>query len=218
MNIKFSELHKTHNKFYSEAMNIYLDSFPANERQSIELVKKRIESGKSKLHIGKINDKVVCIGMLWYFEKNNFVLLDYMAVKTNYRNIKIGSCLFKYISTTVITENKSLILEVEHPGYGENKLERKKRVLFYLNNGAFIFDNTPYILPPLDNTIHTEMILMVYPTSQILKFNNKDIKELVIHLYNELYQRDINDDLLNSFINDIPQIITISKKIPYDKH
>lgn len=216
MELRFSQVQIAHSKLFSDAMEIYLESFPANERQCIDVIKKRIDAGDSKLYIGKFENEVVCIGMLWNLKHSRFVLLDYLAVKAKYRNLKIGSNLVNYLSANVFDKNKSLIIEAEHPGYGENRLERKKRIQFYLNNGAYIFDNTPYLLPPLDDTIPTEMILMVYPPSPRINYQNKEIRELIIRLYKELYQRDSSDSLLNSFVNDIPKIITISKNIPYD--
>ncbi|UWU50465.1 hypothetical protein [Limnospira platensis] len=52
---------------------------------------------------------------------SEFVLLGYLATVPHLRNIKIGSRFLEYIINVVQQDDKSLILEVEHPDFGENR-------------------------------------------------------------------------------------------------
>lgn len=216
MGTEFYKIEDLSDARYDQAMEIYIQSFPPNERQNINLVRERIQSGVSDLYVGTRFNEVICFGMLWNFKSIDFVLLDYMAVKENFRGMKIGSELFQYLCDSVTRINKSFVFEVEHPAFGFNKREREKRINFYLKNGAFILDNFTYLLPPLHDSSPTEMILMVYPPGKKKEYSHKEIKELVISLYNDLYQRNSKDNLLQSFINTIPETITISKNTPHD--
>lgn len=199
-------------------MNIYLDSFPENERQSLSLVKKRIEDGKSLLFVGITADEVVAMALVWEFKQLDFVLLDYMAVKSKYRNFKIGSQFLANLKNRLGEKNKTIVLEVEHPNFGDNKTDRVKRIEFYLRNGALIIDDFIYLLPPLDNTTPTEMVLMVIPVQKTRRYKKSEIHELVTALYKELYLRKDSDSLLNSFIHKIPETITLSTYIKNDNH
>ena len=87
MKIIYKELSNLKDNEFIEAINIYLDSFPANERQPVSLIKDRIENGQSKLHLGYKNKKIVCIALLWHFRDSDFVLLDYLAVDKKYRKM-----------------------------------------------------------------------------------------------------------------------------------
>ena len=175
MKVEYQEVNDYSSELFSEAMKIYVDSFPANERQSIQTIKERMDANKSRLYVGTNNNQVVCMALVWYFSESEFVLLDYMAVKENYRQHQIGSDFFKHLTNSIIPKDKTTIMEVEHPDFGDNAEERKKRVDFYLNNGAYIIDDFIYLLPPLDGTIPTKMILMICPSLNFIPLTHQKI-------------------------------------------
>lgn len=214
MNIHFSQVAPTHNQPIEDAIAIYLNSFPANERHSVELIRQRVEAGSSQLHIGRMGDDVVCMALLWPFKAIPFILLDYLAVKNGYRGANIGSGFMEYLSGVAKSMGKTMVLEVEHPDFGNNREERMGRINFYLSTGAYLLDDFTYILPALDSTTPTQMVLMLYPPQADTHYYTNDIKQLVIMLYEELYNRSSDDPLLNSFIGTIPKIVTISGNIP----
>lgn len=218
MNIHFTQQKNTEDNLYDQAIEIYIDSFPPNERQCLDVIKHRINQGTSELYIGLLRDEVVSIGLLWDFKGSEFVLLDYMAVKKKYRNMGIGSLFVQFAKHIVHERNKTIFLESEHPGFGENKDERKKRILFYIRNGLLVLDKFIYMLPPLDNKTPTQMILMISSGTSENMLSHQSVHNLILNLYNELYGRNAEDALLNSFIHLLPLKITLSKSIPYDIH
>ena len=64
---------------FSEAMKIYLDSFPANERQSIDLIKKRFNENRYQLFVGTIGDEVAVFSLIYRFKHPDFYLRDISA-------------------------------------------------------------------------------------------------------------------------------------------
>lgn len=213
MNIHFSQVAPAHSQPIEDAIGIYLNSFPANERHSVELIRQRVEAGSSQLHIGRMGDDVVCMALLWPFKAISFVLLDYLAVKNGYRGANIGSQFMDYLSDVAKSMDKTMVLEVEHPDFGSNKEECMGRINFYITTGAYLLDDFTYILPALDSTTPTQMVLMLYPPQADTHYHTNDIKQLVIMLYQELYNRPSNDPLLNSFLGNIPQTITLCRNI-----
>ena len=191
---------------FTQALEIYRVSFPPNEKQPEEVIRQRVDSGQSILYCAKSGEKVIGICLLWDFKGCEFMLLDYMAVEMNYRFTGIGSRMFSSLVNKMKAEGRKLVMEVEHPSFGENKTERLKRVNFYLKNGALILRGVPYLLPPLDGTNPTEMLLLLAPAESDEVLSGESIRSLVKRLYAELYGRDENDELLQSFIHRIPEM------------
>ena len=209
MEIIYQQITNTNELGYSDAIEIYKASFPSNERQPLNLVKERVEKGLSKLHVGYLGNEMVSIAFLWYFVESEYVLLDYMAVAEKYRNKQIGGDFFKFLTHKAISDKKYLILEVEDSNYGVNMEQRKKRIYFYIRNGAFILKDVPYLLPSLDNTLPTEMLLMMAPCNKNKQVKKSEIEFLITRLYRELYHKNENDLLLHTILKGIPHHITL---------
>ncbi len=213
MLVKFQEILSVKNNYFKQAMLIYDEAFPSNEKHPIDLIQNRIINGHSKLFVGIIDGEVVCMSLIWNFNDLEFVLLDYMAVSSNYRNNNLGSQLFQFLSNRVRKLNKYMIIEVENYLFGSNTLERKRRINFYFKNGAYILEDFNYLLPSLDGTYPTEMILMVSPKYKEDILKGEQIKELVIRLYVDLYEKNTSDKLLNTIINRTPNKIKLNNKL-----
>ena len=210
--VTFTCIADSKNPGFLKVIKIYLESFPANERQPVELMSKRVDDGLSKLFVGILNEEIVCMGFLWQFKNSEFVLLDYLAVKTKYRNNRIGSDFFCYLSNTVKIEKKYLLMEVETHSFRNNQDQRKQRINFYLRNGAFIIQDVPYILPSLDASTSTEMILMISPKYHKSYIDKNEFELILKRLYYELYSKDSNDDILISILNRIPDRVTFNNR------
>jgi GNAT superfamily N-acetyltransferase len=214
LEIEFKQLQDTQGELFEQALVLYTESFPPNERHPLSVIKERVESGCSKLYVGVLSDKAACMALIWHFKRVNFVLLDYIAVGANYRSLKIGSVFLAFLIKEGIADGKTMLFEVEHPAYGDNREERERRISFYLKNGSYIIDNFVYMLPPLDGSQPTEMLLMLYPAQPVDSFTPQSLRGLVVSLYKELYGREENDPLLLTFINNVPASITLSTVIP----
>lgn len=194
-------------------MMIYQEGFPSNERQTLSKIAERVEGGKSQLLVGILNDEVVVMALLWNFMDSPFELLDYLAVKEGFRGKQLGAKMFRFLLEKATQNNRFLILEVEHPQKGFNTAQRQKRVQFYLNNGAYLLSNVPYILPSLDGTAPTEMQLMMapQPTPQVIE--PETIKNLIARLYLEIYEKPQGDSGLASLIETIPSKILVTNTL-----
>ncbi len=206
MTLKYQIITDINSSLFKEALLLYQQAFPANERHSLEVISQRVANRQSVLHVGIIEEKVVCMALTWEFTHIPFLLLDYLAVDTDFRGKNIGTLLFKKITQYARQKAKWLIMEVEKPGISSNADDQERRIRFYLKNGAKILENVPYILPALDGTIPTEMVLMIVPMqNDTNEINRDEIKQLIKSLYSELYLRNESDELLQSFIHKIPE-------------
>jgi len=213
--IEFIKCNISNEALINEALDIYINSFPSNERHPLEVIKERIKRQKSILYTGIEDNKVNCFALIWNLDESNFILLDYFAVEEKQRNKGIGTIFYNFLLSETSKLGKHLILEVEKP---KDKFDVSKinRINFYLRNKTQILNDIPYILPALDSTTNTEMILMIAEGEKCGELTKEKIKKLIEQLYLELYQRDNKDLLLLSFIQKIPKSIKLTKQIKYD--
>jgi len=205
--LRFSEVRKISHKDFKEAIKIYEDSFPANERQPVDIIKKRIKKNLYQMFIGCLDGEVVFMALLYELKNTDFVLLDYMATKENFRGKGIGQKFVENMKKELKLAH--LILEIENPKYGNNREQRQKRVKFYRQLGAKELKDINYILPPLSGDIPTEMILMILLDSDEGKMEGNLVKKLITQIYKELYNRDENDEFLNKFISKVKRSIEL---------
>lgn len=207
--LQISEITDINHPDFPEALQIYIDSFPANERHDSPVIEQRIENKFSQLFVGKLQDRVACIALLYQLNHPKFILLDYLGTDQNYRSQGLGTQIMEYLFKILEKSQKTLIIEVENPDYGDDREEKVRRVKFYKRLGGKILKNVRYILPALSGDIPTEMILMVLPEYQGGKIEGELVKVLIKQMYKEVYNRDESDRLLNSFINDIGESVEL---------
>jgi GNAT superfamily N-acetyltransferase len=206
--MEFREIKKTDANEFKQAMEIYLEAFPANERHPLATIVDRVNRELSRLYVASSNGEIVFLALLWPLKETDFVLLDYIATKANHRGQGIASAFLTTLRDELISTRKHLILEVEHPQFGDPK-EKERRVAFYKRHGARELEGVRYLLPPLDGTTPTEMILMIFPEYSDEKISGALVKNLITQMYREVYDRQRDDELLNTFINQIGDTIKL---------
>lgn len=194
----FERLHTVDTKDFAAAMDIYGNAFPLHERQPAASISDRVFNGKNQLMIGRFNEKVVFMALLWPFESSPFILLDYMATNTDYRGNKIATRFLQQMEIVLRQTNKYFILEAEDPAFGPNREQRQRRVHFYRANGARQLAGIQFMLPALQEGPSTEMILMIFPAWHSETIEGPIIRQLIIRIYKELYNRNEEEALLNS--------------------
>lgn len=122
MDIQFDYNYKNH---IEEIKSLYLEAFPSYERKSFEQIKKVIEI--KKCQIISILDKSKFVGFLILLKDEDITLIDYFAIKKEYRAQGIGKK-----SLLKLNQGNPIIIEIEPVNDKcQNKQERMKRKLFY---------------------------------------------------------------------------------------
>lgn len=198
--LDFLKVTEVTSKAFKAAMEIYSSSFPLNEQQPLHIIEQRIEQGSGELYIGEDNKKIVFMALLWPLKNTDFILLDYMATIHSHRGKSAGSFFLQHISQILKANNKYFIIEAEHPAFGNNKEERERRVAFYKRNGAKELKDVKYMLPGMHGLGPTEMVLFVLPEYNNGSIESSLVRELMIQIYREVYNRSAEDKLLQSFL------------------
>lgn len=201
--MEFKELSTIDSKEFREAMEIYTEAFPASERHSIPVISQRVRDGLSKVYVASSDGEIVFLALLWPLKTTEFILLDYMATKATHRGKGIASTFLTQLREKLRNANNYLIIEVENSKFGDKQEEKEKRITFYKRHGAKELEGIRYLLPPLDGTIPTEMILMIFPEFKGGEISGAAVKKVIVQIYRELYERPEDDALLSTFVHDI---------------
>ena len=209
MNIKFIRVNNLNNDLAEQAFGIYLKSFPANERQREEVLQQRLRSGTQELFAGIKDDEVISMALVFNLSNSEFILLDYVAVSETARDSGTGTLFMQYLMQRYSQSKKQIILEVEDPRDGKNPMERQRRVNFYRGLGAKCLQDVHYILPALDGTTSTKMILMIFPHENVSVVSQSEVEKLLRDLYKQVYNKNADDPLVLNVIERLPGIIKL---------
>jgi hypothetical protein len=204
------QIESSKDNYFESALEIYDISFPLAERQPLDRIIERVESGKCKMYVVLINDNlVVGMALLWNFSECQIMLLDYFAITPSYRNQGLGKLFLEQINSKVISENKILGLEIEHPKRGNNMSQRISRMNFYLDKGAKILTNVKYSMPALDGSEDIEMLLLLLVNARV-NVNASELKNFLINIYSKVYLLDKESILVKNVLSKIPNHIKLS--------
>ncbi|BDT12454.1 N-acetyltransferase [Arthrospira platensis NCB002] len=196
------------NPDFAQAIALYQQSFSPQEIIPIPIISRSLKLGNIQLWGGYYQQRFALMSIVHPLPNSEFVLLGYLATVPHLRNIKIGSQFLEYIINVVQQDDKSLILEVEHPDFGENRQLKQRRVAFYQRLGARIFQDIIYILPALDGTTTTEMMLMIIGEKHQDKLPKTLVQQLIRDLYSEVYNCNPDDSIFH-WIADIKHDINL---------
>ena len=209
MSIRFIQITDLNNQKTEQAFVIYRKSFPANERQKEEVVRQRLNSGTEDMFAGLKDDAVIAMGLVFNLSNSGFVLLDYFAVSEHERGSGTGTLFMQFLIQCYNQSNKQMIMEVEDPQDGKNLEERQRRVNFYRGLGAKCLQDVRYVLPALDGTTSTTMILMTFTQGSVPTMPGSEVKKLLLDLYEQVYNKNADDPLVLDVINRLPKQINL---------
>jgi GNAT superfamily N-acetyltransferase len=203
------------------SLNIYKSSFPANETRPIEKIAEMLKRDKNyQLFVMMKDNSVVGISLMYVFRTLAIGLLDYMAVKPNYKRQGLGKEIFKdtlekFMSDT--PDGIGLLMEIQRedaPNLQEGEINvRKHRLRFYSNMGAKILEGVNYLLPPIQHDFEPEqMYLMIKPVNQIDYLPKEYVLQYIETIYSTIYQYQAKD-LLDTISRELPNRIVLSDMV-----
>ena len=207
--IKFQEIKDPDSKSFAQFLEIYLDSFPKNQRLSIDIIIQRLEENINHIFGGFWQNQVVFIAVLHPLISTDFILLTYLGTQESFRGQGIGTEFIKYIVDVVSHDQKYLLLEVENPERGSEREKKARRMKFYQKLGARELKNVDYLLPPLSGDIPSEMKLIILPKYRDSYIEGNLVKQLIRQIYQEVYSRSEDDQLLKTFVETIPDSVEL---------
>lgn len=156
--------------------NIYEKSFPIEERRDFSLVLDIYKTDSLSLNL--IYDNETMVGILNYWDFNDFLYIEHLAVNEQYRNQKIATKVLEQLNS----QNKLIVLEVELP----NDELSKRRIRFYERN-AYSIQPFTYFQPPYRKG--EEKIKMHLMANTQLPINKTKYDEIVSLIEKKVYKK-----------------------------
>ena len=133
-NIAFCE------QLLKDVRNLYIKSFPPEERRGWNDIKKLISQGDSPYNIKVIEQNETFVGFISWWKFDEFCYIEHFAIDEQLRGAGIGSSALKAFAE----ESCAIVLEVELPDSNEMA---KRRIGFYQRNGFIAHEGFNYIQP-----------------------------------------------------------------------
>jgi ribosomal protein S18 acetylase RimI-like enzyme len=142
---------------------IYLDSFPASERQPVSQLVAELASGGRRFLVARQAVELVGFAIV-SFPGRGIGYLEYLAVDRSLRSSGFGTELMTALRKLVSDEGATALVwevEAEEAGPPDDRAARRRRVRFYERNGGTIVRCAPgYHTPDLTGGAPLEMQLM----------------------------------------------------------
>jgi len=199
-NLSIFQINNTKSSIYINAIELYLNLFPQEERQKLSILEERINSKKEKLYVLKYFDDVVGIALVWYFEDINTNFIDYFAIKSEFQSKGLGFNFLKLLKEQ-FSKDSIILLEVETP-ISKEDLPRFKRIEFYKKSKFNILSDFQYYMPSINGQGKCNMKLMYYSQNYDLDNHKRLIFKIVEKIYNEVYN-NYDDAKQIKFLNKI---------------
>lgn len=210
MNYRLEKIFPSDARF-EQAIKIYEQSLPSNERQPRSVIEDRLNQGLCTLYGVMEDASVIGMMVIWIFEDTPFTFLDYLAIHQDYRGKGIGEFCMQKIKEEFSKLNKTMLIEVEDPNFGEDRVTKVRRIRFYEKCGSKWLANTPYIIQSLDGTEPTPMLLLIIADEQVTQLDGASVREIIRRIYQLVYEKSDDDSLLNSFIHKTGDVIMLQQ-------
>jgi len=168
---KIHQIKNTDNTHFADFWKIYTESFPLNERRSLEQQIEVLKKPEYQLDIYLSEFQVVGFNAFW--TAGEFVFIEHLAVAPEVRGKGLGSLILK-----PFVESKTIpvILEIDIPIDGLTF----RRLKFYESQG-FIKNEYIHFMPPYDTRDKPlRLQILTYPTeisrnlyNQFARFQNE---------------------------------------------
>ena len=152
--MEYTRIENTEHSLFTVAWNLYLKSFPSEERRILRTQRKIMNNPLYHFEIITDDGEFVGFIMWWDFEKRRYI--EHLATLPQLRGKGYGQHIIEKFISRAVTP---ILLEVEHP---DTEI-KKRRIGFYQRIG-FVVNEYKYEQPP--HTKYGEyvpLMLMTYP-------------------------------------------------------
>jgi GNAT superfamily N-acetyltransferase len=202
----------TASPYFAEAMSIYHTAFPVAEQHAPEKLKKRLDLPQSELWVNLEGERAVFMAVLWRFESTDYLFLDYLAVAESHRGRGIGTAFIRFLQHYYVQKGLRIILEIEHPDFGDNRTERLRRWHFYRQLGAKYAAGVHSMVPPIQTDEYTDTLLLFFgEKSSVIKGNV--LRNLVVQLFSQIYHRNEADAFTQGVLQTIGEKVFLSDRL-----
>ncbi len=154
---------------FKEIWRIYLTSFPANQRRTLE--GQIMLFGKRQYSLLAVYEGSQLAGFISEWGLDQFIFVEHFAVRESFRGKGFGTRILKeYLAR----KDKTVILESERPEYEE----AKKRISFY-GKAGFRLNSYDYSHPPYDGCEDSASLFLMSFPKEVDEYDLFEIQEIL---------------------------------------
>ncbi|MCQ2515325.1 MAG: GNAT family N-acetyltransferase [Saccharofermentans sp.] len=183
---------------YDEIKSIYnermVDDFPDDELKPFFIIEQHIKDGIYDCY-GLCEDNQIyayayCLRVP--YKNSNVYLIDYLAVKKNYRSRGYGSELIKLLKLELKNKALVVLVEVENPDYAapEKREECLRRLSYYIRNGIVDTGASEYLYH-----VEYKLLEMLFDTNPPKP--KQEIFDLIDVVYSTIFPEEIYKNQLS---------------------
>ena len=173
--INFRKIYNINDLNHDVLLHLYINSFPENERRSIDSLETLLASSK-QFNMFALTNENGFVGFINYWNFDQFYYIEHFAILPQLRNSKYGS---EAIKAFMLQTKKPIVLEVEMP----RSTLAAHRIHFYERLGFYVLSNA-YQQPPYDGVSFMIPMLIM---SNDYHYANKHFQLIKNMLYKEVY-------------------------------
>lgn len=174
--ITIKRINSSEIEYYKFAEDLYVSSFPKEERRSLEL-QRELTDHNPNFHNNIILSDNTPVGFISYWDFKDFYYFEHFAVSPNHRNGGYGQKALTYLHEKL---ERPIVLEVEKP----TDEFSTRRIQFYKRTGYILWENE-YLQPPYnEGDDYLPMHLMIFGKLDA----DMDFENIKSKLYKEVYR------------------------------
>lgn len=160
--------------YFNQLYDLMEEAFPLCERRTYDEQRKLFQ--RTDYHVYGLIENEKVIAFIAVYETAHLRFVEHLATNANYRGSGLGR---KLLEAYLKKEDKTVMLEVEHPSYDL----AKRRIRFYERIG-FILHEVDYVQPPFHSF---EQPLPLYLMSWPNKLNTEELQRCIDDMYQNVY-------------------------------
>lgn len=163
---------------WHDALTIYLDSFPEEERRPVENLRdKAMNDSRFTFYVAKEGNEVVGFITTWNLGK--FVYGEHLAIRRDMRGHNLGS---KIITSVVSASSLPFILEVERLdelGITADQLKQREARLRFYHRHDFKESLNEYIQPPYGDGLKPVPLMLMEYGGNLLSTDFDEVQRMI---------------------------------------
>ena len=172
---------------------IYVEAIPKSERKPADWISAATLREDFRLTVAMADETVAGFSLSFVPAHNDFVLVEYLAVKTEHRGRGVGGCLLDAVIAD--RAGRTVLAEVETA----DTPDRRRRHAFYRRRGCRAVQGLDYLLPLHPAAPPPPMQLLAAYAPPLLP--RVQLRRWLTRIYTDVYAMPADDPRLESMLS-----------------
>jgi acetyltransferase (GNAT) family protein len=193
---------------FEEFFRIYVESIHPREQKPKSLIAKMTGRPDYRIFLQNEGEDVTGFSIVFAPPREEFCLLEYMAIDSRRRSSGLGGQLFQHTTQAMVTPQGAplpMVLEVDSDREpSDDQPLRTRRLEFYKRLGCLRVAKLSYILPLAGQGAVPEMYLLVHASPELRAMRKSELQRWLAVIYETVYACRPDDPRIARMLVDVP--------------